>query len=270
MQAPEPILASSIRTLIVDDEPLARAGLRRFCAQQPDLEIIAECGDGACAVQTIERERPHLVFLDIEMQEMSGFDVLTRLTQEALPYVVFTTAHDGYALGAYDFEAVDFLVKPFDKRRFDKSLARVRRRMTAAPETLRSQLAGALRSIMELRNPAPSARYLQRVAIRHGQRTSFIDAVDIDCIEARRNYVDVHAGNTSHELHTPLKTLEEKLDPERFLRIHRSVLVNMERVEEIQNWFNGCFRFKLANGATFTSGRAYRKSIQSFLNNEVD
>lgn len=268
--ASEPVSSSPIRTLIVDDEPLARAGLRRFCAQQPDLEIIAECGDGLSAVHTIEHEHPQLVFLDIEMQGMSGFDVLARLGRDTLPYIVFTTAHDDYALGAYEFEAVDFLLKPFDKSRFDRSLARVRRRMSAAaPGTLRTQLLGALQSLTELRNPVSPARYLQRVAIRQGQRTSFIDITHIDCIEARRNYVDLHAGNALHELHTPLKTLEKKLDPALFLRIHRSVLINMERVEEIQNWFNGCFRFKLNNGATFTSGRAYRKGIQSFLNNDV-
>ncbi|MGH8494752.1 MAG: LytR/AlgR family response regulator transcription factor [Gammaproteobacteria bacterium] len=269
MPATDPVRTESIRTLIVDDEPLARAGLRKFCAQQPDLEVIAECGDGTCAVQTIERERPHLVFLDIEMQEMSGFDVLARLAPDTLPYVVFTTAHDGYALNAYDYEAVDFLLKPFDMSRFNRSLDRVRRRLVVAPETLRTQLAGALRSLTSLGSSSSSPQYLQRVAIRHGQRTSFIDAADIDCIEARRNYVDLHVGPSKHELHTALKEFEEKLDPARFLRIHRSLLVNMERVEEIQNWFNGCYRFRLASGAIFTSGRTYRKDIQNFLNNEV-
>ncbi|CAN5232024.1 LytTR family DNA-binding domain-containing protein [soil metagenome] len=263
-------LASRIRALIVDDDPLARSGLRKFCDEAPDLEVVAECADGRCALQVIEDEHPQLVFLDVEMQEMSGFDVLEQLDDTSLPYLVFTTAHDDCALGAFEFEAVDFLLKPFDKSRFDRSLERVRRRMAVAgPETIRGELRDMLRSLPELRASALGSRYLRRVAIRQGQRTSFIHATEIDCIEARRNYIDLHAGTARHELHTALRTFEQKLDPRRFLRIHRSLVINMERVEEIQNWFNGCFRFKLANGATVTSGRAYRKGIQSFLNNEV-
>jgi two-component system LytT family response regulator len=270
MRSTETGSTRSIRTLIVDDEPLARAGLRKFCNQQPDLEIIAECDDGASAVQTIEHERPELVFLDIEMQEMSGFDVLARLTPDALPYIVFTTAHDAYAVDAFDFEAVDFLLKPFDKSRFDKSLARVRSRLdSTTPEKLRSQLAAAMRLIGGDDAPAAPRQYLQRIAVRHGQRTTFIVTDEIDCIEARRNYVDLHVGKERYSLHATLKALEEKLDPDRFLRIHRSILVNVDQVTEIQNWFNGCFRFMLAGGATFTSGRGYRKAIVSFLNNEL-
>lgn len=257
-----------IRTLIVDDEPLARAGLRRFCDDQPDLEIVAECGDGSSAVQTIERERPELVFLDIEMQSMSGFDVLSRLAPDTLPYVVFTTAHGDYAADAYEFEAVDFLVKPFDRSRFDRSLARVRGRLGSIPAAqLQSQLASMLHMIGGEAPPA-KREYLRRLAVRQGQRTTFVSARDIGCIEARRNYVDLRVGKETYELHTSMKALEEKLDPAQFLRIHRSILINIEQVAEIQNWFNGCFRFKLGDGACYTSGRAYRKGIQGFLNNE--
>ncbi|HUO83207.1 MAG TPA: response regulator [Gammaproteobacteria bacterium] len=259
-----------IRTLIVDDEPLARAGLRKFCDQEPDLEIVAECDDGSSAVQTIEHERPDLVFLDIQMQEMSGFDVLTQLAPDTLPYIVFTTAHDAYAVDAYEFEAVDFLLKPFDRSRFEKSLARVRSRLdSATPEKLRSQLAAAMRLIGVDETHAAPRQYLQRIAVRHGQRTTFIPTHEIGCIEARRNYVDLHVGKERYALHATMKALEEKLDRTRFLRIHRSVLVNVDQVAEIQNWFNGCFRFMLAGGATFTSGRGYRKAIVSFLNNEL-
>lgn len=248
-----------IRAVIVDDEPLARERLRTLLGNAADVRIVAECGDGRRAIAVIEKHRPDLLFLDVQMPEPDGFGVLAALPPERLPVVVFVTAYDRYALKAFEASALDYLLKPFDRERFEKTLARVRAHL----EQKRSgKLNEKLLALLEQR---PGTRYAERLVVKDGGRIAFLRVEDIEWIEALGNYAGLHAGKETHLLRETMSALEARLNPEKFVRVHRSAIVNLEQIRELQPTFHGDFRILLRNGTRLTLSRTYRKELQRRL-----
>jgi two-component system, LytTR family, response regulator len=250
-----------IRALIVDDEPLAREGIRMRLAQEPDIAVIGECSNGRQAVTVIERDSPDLVFLDVQMPKLDGFGVIAAIGAHRMPQVIFVTAYDEHALRAFEVHALDYLLKPIDGARFLEALARARGRIRG--HELQEQLQALLASIQA------EKKYLARLSIKTGGRILFLSVDEIDWIEAADNYVLLHAGRDSHMLHTTMNSLEDRLDPGAFLRIHRSTIVNLQRVKEMHPMFHGEYRVILKDGTELASGRSYRSKLQRLLDNSL-
>ena len=244
----------AIRTILVDDEPLAREKLRCFLEQEPDFEILTECRDGAEAVETIERERPDLVFLDVQMPELDGFEVLERLGRDRLPAVIFVTAYDQYAIRAFDVHAVDYLLKPFDRERLKQALDRMREleRLGEARKKLRALL-------------DERARYPARLEVKTSGRVVLVRVDEIDWIDAAGNYVKIHTGHEELQLRETMTGLEKRLDPGLFMRIHRSTIVNTERIRELEQQPHGDYVVILKGGQRLTLSRSYREKMQALL-----
>ncbi len=219
----------NIRAVIVDDEALARSRLRKLLAHEPDLEIEGECSNGPEAIAFIREHRPDLMFLDIQMPEVNGFDVLRALPQETWPAIIFVTAHDQHAIAAFEVQALDYLLKPFTQARLLAAVQRARRHLESRNlAALNEQLAQWLKST------APKPAYLSRIAVKNNQETRFIKVEDIDYVESAANYAVLKARGESHVLRETLTNLEAKLPPRLFLRISRSVIVNLERIKGVQ------------------------------------
>jgi two-component system, LytTR family, response regulator len=241
-----------IRALIIDDEPLARRGIRRLLKGEPDVEVVGECGDGEAAIVAIREQQPDLVFLDVQMPELSGLDVVRAVGPDAMPVTVFVTAHDQYAIPAFDADAIDYLLKPFDRERFARALARARQRIAGRLNV--NDLRLALATI-----DRDAARYVERLTAPAGGRVRFINVRDIAWIGADGNYADVHAGGRTYTLRETLASLEAKLDPAEFARIHRSTIVNIRRIREIEPWFNGHHVVILDTGERLRMSRYQRE-----------
>jgi len=249
-------------TLIVDDEPLAREGLRLLLSQDPEILAIQEARDGREAVASIRNARPDLVLLDVQMPEMDGFSVVREVGAELMPAVVFVTAHDQYAIQAFEINAIDYLLKPVTEERFRKALARAKARLTLKPaDEAGRQILSLLETI------ATPRRYLKRVAVRAAGKTVFVDVEEVEWMEAAENYVQLHAGKTGHLLHVAMNTLEKSLDPDMFLRIHRSVIVNVRRIRELQPAMHGEYVITLENGVRLQSGRMYNEKLRALAAN---
>lgn len=250
-----------IRALIVDDEPLAREGIHKRLELEPDIEVICECRNGREAVAAILREAPDLVFLDIQMPRLDGFGVVETVGVRQMPQVIFVTAYDEHALRAFDVHAIDYLLKPIDSARFDEALQRVRIRLRVnSVEALGEQLRQMLAALRVGKKP------LERLAIKLAGRIIFLNVEEVDWIEAADNYVRVHAGHESHLVHATMNSLESRLDANQFLRIHRSIIVQLKRVKELQPMFHGEYRVILKDGTQLSSGRGYREKLQILLN----
>ena len=248
---------AKIRTLIVDDEELARERLRKLLTQEPEIDLIGECSNGREAVETIRRESPDLVFLDIQMPELDGFGVLSALAGERFPLIVFVTAHDKFALKAFEVHAVDYLLKPFDRERFHKALERALDRVKRHESSLLNERLSAL-----LADVRPAPKHVDRLAVKAEGRVSFLKTDDIDWIEAADNYVNLHVGNESCLLRETMTSIEARLSPEKFLRISRSAIVQVDRIKELQPLFHGEYAVILRNGTRLTLSRGYREKLQ--------
>ncbi len=262
--------ARKIRTLIVDDEPLARERVRSMTGLEGDLEVIGEARDGAEAVDAILSQSPDLVFLDVQMPKLDGFDVINSVGADRMPSVVFVTAFDQHALRAFEVQALDYLLKPFDQDRFQGALRRVRQNMDAAENGELSKRLLALVRDMKTDAPpephaVPSDRKSDRMVVKSGGRLFFLRADEIDWVEAAGNYVRVHVGTESHLLRDTMNAIEARLNSDVFFRIHRSRIVNIERVKELQPWFNGEYVVILRNGTKLTLSRGYREKLQERL-----
>jgi two-component system, LytTR family, response regulator len=245
------------RVIIADDEPLARARLRMLLAEEPWVDVIAECSDGPSTITAIEKFRPELVFLDVQMPGGSGFDVIESIGAGRMPFVIFVTAFDRYALRAFDVHALDYLLKPFDRDRFRDALTRARERIE------RSSNGDLERRLLAIVNDLkPAAQPMERFVIKSGGRVFFLRAEDIEWIEAAGNYVKLHVGAETHVFRETMNSLEARLNPSVFFRIHRSHIVNIERVRELQPWFNGEYVVFLTSGARLTLSRGYREKLQ--------
>ena len=247
----------TIRALIIEDEPLGRERLRTLLESEPDVEVLAEYGDGIAALGQ------HLVFLDVEMPGLDGFAVLEKVKGlvDRLPVVVFITAYYKYAVRAFEVHALDYLLKPFDDERFRQALERAR------AEVGQQQTGEVNRRILAMLDELKSPReeYVERFAVQTSDRVFFVRAEDVDWIEAASNYVRLHAGKNAHMIRGTMQSVEARLDPERFLRIHRSAIVNIDRIRELQPWFHGEYKVILTDGTTLTLSRGYRESLQTLL-----
>lgn len=239
-----------IRAMVIDDEPLARRSVRRFLKGHDDVECIGECGDGESGVSAILTKRPDLIFLDIQMPEMDGWDVLRMIGPDRIPVTIIVTAYDRYAIRAFDANAVDYLLKPFGKERFDRALLRARERIARGLNGDK-----LLRAVASLEQMQKQQRGTERLAIRENGRVLFVKAKDIDWIEAEGNYARLHVGNREYEIRETLTSLEQRLHSREFLRIHRSTIVNVNRIKEIQHWFRGYHRVLLENGKELRMSR---------------
>jgi two-component system LytT family response regulator len=251
----------TLRVLIVDDEELARQRIRRLLAREEDVEVIAEACDGAQAVETIRALTPDLVFLDVQMPEVDGFAVLERLRPDPAPAIVFVTAHDDYAVRAFEVHAVDYIRKPFDASRFKAAFARARERLAGAAAAERARKLDALLAQVEAHPP----RSRERIMIRSDGRLYFVRIDDIDWVEAAGNYVKLHVGRDTHLMRETMAGIEKLLDPSRFLRIHRSAIVNLDRVREMQPWFSGEYTVILRDGTQLRLSRVYRDRLETWM-----
>jgi two-component system LytT family response regulator len=260
-----------LRALIVDDERLARERLRELLADEPDVELIGECGNGDDAVAAIERDHPDLVLLDIQMPELDGFGVVRAVGVEQMPAVVFVTAHDEHAVAAFEVHAVDYVLKPVDPERFSEALRRAKRRIAAAPgasardddRELRERLAALVAEVSAA--VVPTSPPTGRLAIKGEGRVVFVRIADVDWVEAMDNYVRLHVGRDVHMMRETLSNLETRLAGSTFLRIHRSAIVNIDRIREVQPWFAGDYVVILTDGTKITTGRRYRAAVQGLL-----
>jgi two-component system LytT family response regulator len=249
-----------MNVLIVDDEPLAREGLRLLLDGQPGIANVAEARDGAEAVALIRAKRPDLVLLDVQMPEMDGFAVLRELGAEAMPPVIFVTAHDQYAIRAFEVNAIDYLLKPVTGERFQQALSRVRERI--GEQVIDNQ---HLRALLQQLTQPP--QYLSRIALRSSGRISFVSVTDLRYVQAAENYVELHLASSRHLLHVPIATLEASLDPSMFLRIHRSLIVNVTQVRELQTGPHGEYIVLLEGGTRLQSSRSYHDRIKRWAAN---
>ena len=250
----------TIRAAIVDDEPLARQRIRNLLLEAEDVEVIAECANGKDAIESLEESPPDLLFLDIQMPEIDGFDVLQAIGVGRVPAVIFVTAYDQFALRAFEAHALDYLLKPFDDERFGAALQRAR-------ERIRQQQGGDLDRRLQalLENVRGDHGYLRRLVVPSGHRNVFVRTEHIDWIEAERNYIRLHVGGRAYLLRENLSHIVSALDPTTFCRIHRSVIVNIDRIQAVEALFRGEYQVVLHDGTKLTSGRSYRRNLHSVM-----
>ncbi|MEP6491177.1 MAG: LytTR family DNA-binding domain-containing protein [bacterium] len=263
-----------LSVVIVDDERVARARLRRLLSNETDVQIVAECADGRSAVAAILEHRPDLVFLDIQMPELNGFQVLDTLPGDAIPNFIFVTAYEQYALDAFAVEALDYLLKPFDAERLQTALARARRRIGDNNE--RRPLLDAIRQLAESQREiqasvaqlaagngggSTAVDPIERLPIRSDGCVSFVKVSDVDYFESAANYVNVHVGTQIYRARERMRELETRLDPKRFARIHRATIVNIDRIREVQPWFSGDAVVIMRDGQKLRLSRSYRNVL---------
>jgi two-component system, LytTR family, response regulator len=253
-----------IRTLIVDDEPLARQRIRTLLAGEKDIDIIGECADGCQALEAVAQHRPDLVFLDVQMPLLDGFGVLEGISGERMPTVIFVTAYDRFALKAFEVHALDYLLKPFDRQRFHKALERAR---VQVQHPSHSKINQQLLDLLE--DVKGKNKFLDRLVVKSEGRVSFVRAEEIDWIEAAGNYLRLHVGKDTHLLRETMSKLEARLNPRQFLRIHRSTIVNLDRIRELEPTFHGDYAVLLRNGTELTLSRGYRDKLQGLLGNAL-
>jgi len=249
-----------LRALIVDDEPLAREGVRELLRNEDGVEIVGECSDGIQAIEEIERLTPDLLFLDVQMPELNGFDVVESLDVHRLPAVVFVTAYDEYALRAFDIHAVDYLLKPLDPKRFREALARVKE---WAAHRNGPQVNQNLQLLLE--DIKRQRGYVSRFIVKSLGRIRVVTVSDIDWIGAEGDYACLHTKGKSHLFRETMNALEQQLDPARFLRIHRSTIVNIDRVKELQPLAHGEYALLLDTGTRLSSSRSHRRNLDRLL-----
>jgi two-component system LytT family response regulator len=249
-----------ISVVIVDDEPLAREGIRQLLAPHDDIEIVGEANDGVQAVELIEAKNPDLVFLDIQMPELDGFGVVKEIGAANMPEVIFVTAFDEFALRAFEVHALDYLLKPIDPERFAEAVVRAKIHIETRDSTAMSE------KLVQLLKDIPSRRqYLQRLAIKSTGKVIFVNTSDIDWIEANGDYVLVHSQGKKNLLREKISELSGKLDPNHFARIHRSTIVNINRINNLEPMFYGDYAVHLHNGTKLTLSRSYRDKLFSLL-----
>ena len=265
-----------VRVLVVDDEPLARSGIAELAARDPDLEVVGQCGDGRAAVEAIRSLAPDLVLLDIQMPEMDGFQVIQQVGPERMPAVIFITAYDQFAVRAFAVHALDYLLKPFDDERFSAALGRSKR---AINDNEVGELSRRLIGLLETTErgnrgpgsaaPAAGQPYLTRLVVKNAGRVTFVRVDEIDWIEAADYYVRLHVARKSHLLRETMSALEEQLDPARFFRVHRSAIVNLDRLVEIQPYFHGEHVLVLSDGSKLKLSRSRKEKLEAVLRQSI-
>jgi len=253
------MLEKKIRAVIVDDELLARKFIRRMLKEDPEVELVGECSNGKDAVSLITRQAPNLVFLDVQMPEMDGFSVLEEIVVDPLPEIVFTTAFEHYALQAFEFHALDYLLKPFDQARFKATIKHVKERLLQRWDGNGLEIGAFIESVR--RHP----KYLERLILKGSGRITILKTREVDWIEADDKYVHLHMGKSTRMVRQTLRAMEEQLDPNRFLRIHRSAMVNVERIKELHPLFGGEHTVIMEDGTRLTLSRHYKDKLFELL-----
>jgi two-component system LytT family response regulator len=263
---PEAAGVAPIRVLVVDDEPLAREKIRRIAKDDAELRVIGECANGAEAIEAIQTLTPDLLLLDVQMPEVGGFAVLEALQSNGvrLPPVIFITAYDHYAVRAFEVNALDYLLKPFDRERFRAAIER-------AKQQIRRENAPGLdqRIVALLEQLQTQPKHNERLVVKTGGRVFFLNTDEVDWVEAEGNYVSIHTGKKSYLLRETISSLENQLDPKKFIRIHRSAIVNINRIKELQPWSHGEYHVLLQDGTQLTLSRSYREKVQAALGNSL-
>ncbi len=259
-------MANRIRVLIVDDEPLARRGIRQLLEPEKDFEIVGEAANGREAVSAIEKLAPDLVFLDIQMPLLDGFSFIEKLGAGLLPEIVFITAYDEHAIRAFEINALDYLLKPINPERFQKTLNRVREQIkNGRTKDIDHRLSALLQSLESAKLNPEQTVYLDRIAVKDAGRITLVDVNEIDWISSEGNYVQLHAKGKTHLLRETMDGIERKLNPQKFLRLRRSTIVRVEEIKELTPLFNGEFELVLKNGTKLSSSRRYRKNLETIL-----
>jgi two-component system LytT family response regulator len=249
-----------INTLIVDDEPLARERIRTLLESENDIRIAAECGNGNDALRRIQEEQIDLMFLDIQMPELDGIRLMERIPQEKVPFVIFTTAFDSFAVKAFELNAIDYLLKPFTKKRFLESLGRIRNKFGSGDNDLfLSQMLNTIRSVMDRQ------QFPEKIVVKADGKVRFIPASEILWIESEANYLRIHTSGGSYMIRDTMTNFSKKIDPAKFLRIHRTVIANTVHIKELQPWLSDELIALLHNGTKLPIGRTYRKAVNEFF-----
>ena len=253
----------SIRALIVDDEPLARTGVQQLVEPLDDVTVVGEAADGPEAVRQIDEQAPDLVFLDVQMPEMTGLEVVREVGVDNMPLTIFVTAYDQYALDAFEAHALDYLLKPIEEERFAEAIERARQQLQRADaEALRDQLRGVLREYAEEDEEDAG---IERFTIRSRNRIYFVDTEDVQWIESEGDYVALHDGEEAHLVRKTMKQLEQELDPDRFLRVHRSYIVNADYIEELRPLDHGTYQLRMASVTPLKTSRGYSDNVDALL-----
>jgi two-component system LytT family response regulator len=253
------------KVLIVDDEPLARRGIRARLEPLSDFILLDDCEDGIAALKTIRRHQPDLLFLDIQMPVLSGFDLLKRLRKNKLPLIIFLTAYDEYALRAFEVHALDYLLKPIDDERFAEAITRARRQLKHRSEDSIEERLRELIAQHDHPTATPSDQFVQRFTVRTGSKITFVLVDEIDWIEAVGDYAGLHVNDQTPLVRETLNALETRLDPAKFVRIHRSAIIQLSRICELRTMPNRELRVRLTSGADLKVSRTYRDRLDNWL-----
>lgn len=254
------VMKQRIRAIIVDDEPLAREGVRLHLETEPDIDVIGEAGSGEEAVGLIETLHPDLLFLDVQMPGLDGFGVLDAVGPAHMPVTIFTTAYDEFALRAFDAHAIDYVLKPYDAQRFGQAVERARMHLNGRRKAQTDERLDDLIDELRTRN-----QYVERLVVRAGGRILILRVSEVDWVEAASNYVRLHAGGREYLLRETMTALESKLNPVEFVRIHRSTIVRVDRIRELEPLFQGDYVVILEDSTRLTSSRGYREKLQDLL-----
>jgi two-component system, LytTR family, response regulator len=260
-------MMQEIRTLLVDDEPFARDSLRIFLTEHEGFRVIGECSNGLQAIQAINEHKPDLVFLDVQMPEVNGFEVLTEIETSKPPVVIFATAYEKYALQAFEANAIDYLLKPFDRSRFREAIQKAVRFINGNNGEWLGQIRELLRTYNNLKSA--EAQYKQRILVKEKKKYFLVDLDDVYFFEASGDYVVIHKEKSTHMINDSMNNLESKLEPEQFVRIHRSTIINLQYVDNLQPYFNGEFHITMKNGAKLKLSRNYKDKIKTILTDDL-
>ncbi len=255
-------METKIRTLIVDDMKLARNHIRQYLTNDAEIEIVGECANGREAIKAISNARPDLIFLDVQMPGIDGFGVIEKIGVEQMPAIIFVTAYDEFALKAFDANATDYLLKPFDEERLTRAVTRAKQEINRSGS---GDFDERLRRVLQEVRPARQPKYLKRIAVKNTAHTFILQTDELDWIGAAGNYVELHVGRETHLIRERLSQLERQLDPEKFVRVHRSTIVRVERIKMLHPLFNDDHLIVLHNGTKLTSSRTYHKNLLSLL-----
>jgi two-component system LytT family response regulator len=251
----------TLRVVLADDEPIGRQRLLRLLQAEPETDVLAACADGEEAVEAIREHAPDVVLLDIQMPHLDGFEVVAALGEASQPAIIFVTAHDQYALRAFQVHAFDYLLKPVEQDQLRSALARA----VPSNRTPQGSTTRRILSLLEEINARERGRGRDRLVVRSPERAFFLRTEAVDWVEAAGKFVHLHVGRTVHALRESMAELEQELDPVRFLRISRSAIVNIDRIQEIQPWFQGDYVLILTDGTRLTSTRGYRENMRRLL-----
>jgi two-component system, LytTR family, response regulator len=259
-------MKQEISVLVVDDEPLSRESLKIFLAENEGFRVIGECSNGLQAIQAINQDKPDLVFLDVQMPEVNGFEVLNEIDTDNPPVVIFATAYEKYALQAFEANAIDYLLKPFEKSRFKEAIRKAVQYINGNNGEGMSQIRELLRTYNQLKSA--EGQFKRRILVKEKKKYFLVDLEDIYFFEASGDYVVIHKQKSTHLINDSMNNLESKLDPEQFIRVHRSTIINPRYIDNLEPYFNGEFYITMKNGARLKLSRNYRSKIKTILTSE--